>query len=296
MRIAFPLAAVSIAAGLSVFASRYSAHEAQPFAAADLTFRIVDAVTSNGVAGVTIRRAATYEGKCPPVRLVTDEAGVAHYRGPLPKDVAFDIVSPDVHSIRSLRFSQDLAVEGAWKAREIGPVAVRRKKRPHPMMVKSLAALGNDFRETGWWRKLPGFQIDVVGCFSGRLPNGERMALCPLVLEPTDPESGFVLVESFPDELGAPLEAPADGYRSANVYWVISHSAQRNSSPGESVIPHLSFDPDAREASPSGNCAVFRGKTPEGFIYGAVVPTANGLDILINDRPGERSLELEVTK
>ena len=36
---------------------------AQRFPVADLDFRVIDAVTSNGVAGVTIRRAAAFRGK-----------------------------------------------------------------------------------------------------------------------------------------------------------------------------------------------------------------------------------------
>lgn len=287
MRFAFPLAALTIVAGLSVSAAPDPSGEEQAFAAADLTFRVIDASTSNGVAGVTIRRAAAFEGRCPPVRVVTDGNGEARYRGPLPKEVEFDLVAPSFHGVRRLGVSQVPGEEdGTWKAMTAGPVAMRRKSRPHPMIVSSdRSASGSE---------QPGFRIER-GSFDGVGRDGTRSSLSYLTLVPTGPEDGFVLADVFPDEIGSPLEAPTEGYRHAKVYLVNEGPERRTG--GDGRVPLFSFDPDERRAGPNGNCVVFRHRTDKGFVYGAVLVSKSGLpDIVVNAEPGERSLETEVAE
>lgn len=287
MRSLVLLAALTAATGLSAVPGP----EGRSLAAADLTFRVVDAATSNGVAGVTIRRAAAFEGKCPPVRIVTDENGEAHYRGPLPQNVEFDLVSPSFYGVRQLRVLQAPDAEGAWKAMSVGPVAMRRKNRPHPM-TRPLEAMVHGRR--GVSLQTLGFRVEK-GEFHGVGSDGNRRSLRFDIFEPKGPEDGFVLADAFPDELGTPLEAPAEGYRHAKVY-LISEEAGRWTGRGEPV-QFFSFDPDSREAGPNGNCVVFRHKTDKGFIYGAVLPSRCGLlDVVVNDEPDERSLEEEVAE
>lgn len=291
MRFAFPLATVMIVAGLSAFADFRRPFDNQTVAAADLTFRVIDAATSNGVAGVTIRRAAAFEGKCPPVRIVTDANGEARYQGQLPQNAEFDLVSPSFHGVRRLRVSQVPDSEGAWKAMSVEPVALRRKVRPHPMK-RPLEDLASGSRRKGALTEAFGFRLNN-GEFRGVGSDGNRRELRYVMIEPKGPEDGFVLADVFPDELGTPLEAPAEGYRHAKVYLVVDESGRRTGRGGQ--VPLFSFDPDARETGPDGNCVVFRRQTDSGFVYGAVLPWTYGmLDIVVNDEPGERSLEVEV--
>lgn len=258
---------------------------AQRFPVADLDFRVIDAVTSNGVAGVTIRRAAAFRGKCPPVRMTTDENGAAHYRGQLPQNAELDIVSAFIHPVRRLRVLQGALGESERKEQ----VIVRRKVNPHPMKVETIPLQGGYGASSAFRCEVCGLRVET-GHFESR-GSCCHQSLSYAVLTPTGPEDGLALVKLFPDELGLPIEAPLEGYRSASAYLLadVTMGIVRNGR-----LPYFSFDPESRESGFDGNCIVFRRKTSKGFVYGAVVLSARGIDVLFNDKPGERSLEPEV--
>ena len=238
-------------------------------AAAEVSFKVVDP-DGKPVAGVSV------------CGVETDAAGVAVYRGIvadgrlLVSVSSSDIYSPVVAPVVLSALSDD---KKSFAPTNVPPIVVRRKGKPHAMATGTIG-FGSVIRDRPLVSRRESKWFDVeFGTFPGVSDNKSynNLTSCYLVLEPKDPEDGFLEVEPFPDSLGTPLVAPSEGYK-----------------PGPF---EMMFRDDIRNRSPDVRRIVaFRHKTDGGFVYGIVKVDSRrmySIDFCVNTVAGELSLEPE---
>jgi len=212
----------------------------------------------------------------------TDASGSALYRGiVLNGRLQVSVSAPDIYSpaVNPLVLSDLSEDKRSFLPTNAPVIVVRRKAKPHAMVRGSINV--NEYnrgralverRDTDYF----GFSFGLFTGFTERTGYATLTAGYSL-FEPKSPEDGFQEVAAFPDSLGHPLVAPADGYK--NGAFETMYKA-RIDNEGQDRVRYVAF----------------RHKTPEGFVYGVLTikgKYGNRIDYVVNTVAGELSLEPE---